>query len=121
MKNYRREKLTESIMQALEVIVPHEMSDNRLTDVKIHAVVLNKDMSHVKAYFSLDDSSEEPKKVQSLLNKAASFIRTQLAESITMGYTPSVSFVYDESCQSMRRVGDILDKISQNTSSSTEE
>lgn len=113
MKTYRREKLTESILQALEVIVPHEMSDDRLLDVKIHAAVLNKDLSHVKAYFSLDESQEDPKQIQGILNKAASFIRNQLSESISFGYTPSVSFVYDDSCQSMKKVSEILDKISQ--------
>lgn len=120
MKSYRKEKLTDSILQALEVIVPYEMDDTRLNVVKILSVSLNKDLSHVKAFFTVDDEEADVKKIQSLLNKAASFVRTQLSQSISLGYTPSVSFVYDETGLSMKRVGDILDKIAQNRDESSE-
>lgn len=114
MKGYRREKLRESFLQALEVIVPYEMSDSRLSGVKIDSVVLNKDMSHIKALFSVDEEEADVKEIQDILNKAASFVRTQLAQSVSLGYTPSVSFIFDETGSNMKRVGDILDKIAQN-------
>ena len=111
MKSYRREKLTDSFLQALEVIVPYEMSDSRLSGVKIDSVVLNKDMSHIKAFFSVDEEDADVKEIQSILNKAASFVRTQLAQSVSLGYTPTVSFVFDDTGIKMKRVGEILDNI----------
>ena len=111
MKNYRREKLTDSFLQALEVIVPSEMNDERLEAVKVNGCVLNKDMSHIKVFFSLDDSQSSSKEIQSILNKAAGFVRTQLAQSISLGYMPTVSFVFDEAGQSMKRVDEILNKL----------
>ena len=113
MKSYRREKLTDSFLQALEVIVPSEMSDARLSDVKVHSVVLNKDMSHIKVLFSVEDEQADVKEIQSILNKASSFVRTQLSQSVSLGYTPSVSFVFDDTGKNMKRVGEILDKIAQ--------
>lgn len=111
MKNYRREKLTDSFLQALEIIVPSEMNDERLEGVKVSACVLNKDMSHIKVFFSLDDDQISSKEVQSILNKAAGFVRVQLAQSISLGYMPTVSFVFDDAGQSMKRVDEILNKL----------
>lgn len=114
MKNYRREKLTDALLQALEVIVPSEMDDERLEGIKVTTCALNKDMSHVKVFFSTDHTEKaQIKEIQSILNKASGFVRTALSQSISLGYTPTVSFLHDETGQSLRRVDAILDKIAQ--------
>ena len=75
------------------------MRDPRVGMISVTDVEVSRDLSHAKIFVTVlgcedKDSAQEPIAV---LNKAAGFLRSQLAKSNTMRTTPSLRFFFDDS------------------------
>jgi ribosome-binding factor A len=83
--------------------------DPRLQGVLITDVIVSRDLTSAKVFFSVDDSAH--KKVAQLLNKASGFFRSSLSKSLDLRHTPSLSFIYDTAPNTGARMDDLLSKL----------
>ena len=109
MGSYRTLKIADSIKNHVSIIVQGELADPRIDSVSILHVDLARDLSHAKVLFTTSDP--EPKFVETLLNKASSFIRTQLAQGLNLRYTPTLRFIFDAHFAELERVEQILERL----------
>ncbi|MFI4918691.1 MAG: 30S ribosome-binding factor RbfA [Legionellales bacterium] len=109
--NFKRtDRIAEMIQRKLAQIIPQEVKDPRLAGlVTISAVKVAADLGHAKVYFTV--LNEEKAVAVTILNAAASYLRSALARSITLRTVPQLHFIYDESIEYGERLSRLIDKV----------
>lgn len=98
-QNFKRtDRVAEMIQRKLAQIIALEVKDPRLSGlVTLSAVKVAADLAHAKVYFTVLNGDKEV--ASSILNGAASYLRSALARTITLRIVPQLHFVYDESIE----------------------
>ena len=109
--NFKRtDRIAEMIQRKLAQIIPQEVKDPRLKGfVTISAVKVAADLGHAKVYFTIFD--EDKRLAVTILNAAASYLRSALARSITLRTVPQLHFIYDESIEYGERLSRLIDEV----------
>ena len=107
--SYRTERVNELIRRELVLLFQQETKDPRLKEVVITDVIVSRDLTSAKVFFSVDEDSI--KIVVSLLNKASGFFRSSLAKTLDLRHTPTLSFIYDTAPNTGARIDDLLSKL----------
>lgn len=103
----RTDRVAQQIQRELAELVRLEVNDPRVRLVTITAVEVANDYSHAKIFFTrLDGKHEE---AQQGLERAAGFLRSQLARSLKLRVMPQLHFVYDESVERGSRLSQLID------------
>lgn len=112
----RTDRIAEMIQRKLAQIIPMEVKDPRLKGfVTISAVKVTADLGHAKIYFTV--LADEKALAETILNGAASYLRSALARSITLRTVPQLHFIYDESIEYGERLGRLIDQANMNNQS----
>lgn len=104
----RTDRVAQQIQRELAELVRLEINDPRVKLVTITAVEVANDYSHAKVFFTrLDGKHDEAKQG---LERAAGFLRSQLARSLKLRVMPQLHFVYDESVERGSRLSQLIDQ-----------
>ncbi|RUR16948.1 30S ribosome-binding factor RbfA [Legionella sp. km535] len=109
--NFKRtDRIAEMIQRKLAQIIPLEVRDPRLKGfITISAVKVAADLGHAKVYFTIFDVDKDL--ATTILNAAASYLRSALARSITLRTVPQLHFIYDESIEYGERLSRLIDEV----------
>ena len=108
--NIKTERLNHAIQEEISMILMREIKDEAIKFVTITGVETTTDLSFSKVYYTvLDDTKKEETK--EALERAASFIRTKLAERIEIRHTPELKFIYDTSIAFGNHIEKIIEEI----------
>ena len=107
--SYRTERVNELIRRELVLLLKQEIKDPRLKQVVITDVIVSRDLTSAKVFFSVDEESN--KIVATLLNKASGFFRSSLSKTLDLRHTPTLSFIYDTTPNTGARIDDLLSKL----------
>lgn len=106
----RSDRIAEMIQRKLSQIIQQEIKDPRMpTFVTISSVKVTSDLGHAKVYFTV--LNNEVGETATILNAAASYLRTALARTITVRTVPQLHFIYDESIEYGRRLSKLIDDV----------
>jgi ribosome-binding factor A len=78
--------------------------------VTITSVDVSPDLSHAKIFFTLLNKEHLKETLQGL-QRAASFLRSQLSKRMSMYTTPELRFVYDESVERGDHLSRLIDSV----------
>lgn len=107
--SYRIERVNELMRRELVLLLKQETKDPRLKQVVITDVIVSRDLTSAKVFFSVDEDSN--KIVASLLDKASGFFRSSLSKTLDLRHTPTLSFIYDTAPNTGARIDDLLSKL----------
>ena len=108
----RPERVAQLLRREIADILEHRMRDPRLGRwISITDVEVTRDLSVARVFFSVMAEGAEREEAAGLLNKAAPYIRRQLAPRLGMREVPEVRFKMDESLEHGARVNDLLHRI----------
>ena len=107
--SYRTERVNELMRRELVLLLKQETKDPRLKEVVITDVIVSRDLTSAKIFFSVDEDSI--KIVASLLKKASGFFRSSLSKTLDLRHTPTLSFIYDTAPNTGARIDDLLSKL----------
>lgn len=95
----RLDRVADFLKQELAQLIRFEIKDPRLATINITDAEVSRDLGHAKIFFTVigNQNEAEGQKAAEVLNRAAGFLRKQLAESNTMRTTPQLHFHYDQS------------------------
>lgn len=103
------DRLNEQFKVEISDIVNNNLKYVDVSFVTITAVKITSDLSYAKVYFtSLDDNKKE---VCEKLNKASSYIRSELCNRVDIRKMPQLSFVFDESIDYGKKIERIIEDI----------
>lgn len=103
-------RVAEQIRRELVVLIRDSVNDPRVKDFSISEVVVSKDLSTAKVYFSPYMQNSEIDELQNGLSSCASFLRKELGKQMRLRVIPILSFHYDDTLERSARLNDILSK-----------
>lgn len=107
----RQKRLAGLLFEELNIMVGNELDDPKLGLVSVTDVVVSKDMRNVKVFVSHQDEEVPKQTVIAHLRRAAPYLRSQLAERLTLRLVPELTFHYDESNERALRLTEIFQQI----------
>jgi len=105
----RPRKVADLIQRELSDLLRREVRDPRVGMVTITAVDVSPDLSHAKVFFTLLEEKDRETTTQGL-QRAAGYLRSQIANRIKLYTTPELRFVYDESIERGDHLSQLIDK-----------
>ncbi len=111
MSRIRRERTAEQIHMILSDLLNREVSDPRLQDVTVTRVGVDRELQVATVHLNAlgDDSRQED--VMKALDKAAGFLRYELAQRIDVRVVPELRFHWDPTLAYSAEVDQILSEL----------
>lgn len=98
-KNFTRsDRVAQQILRELTEIIRKELKDPRVGMLTLTDVVLTRDLSQAKVFYTLMDGTRQ-QEVATALSRSSGFLRSQLARRVDLFTTPALQFVYDISIE----------------------
>ncbi|MFD1215556.1 MULTISPECIES: 30S ribosome-binding factor RbfA [Microbulbifer] len=109
---HRADRVADAMRRELAQLIQHEVRDPRVGMVNINDVEVSRDLAFAKVYVTLVGEDDRSKIDASLeaLNKAAGFLRSQLAKAIQIRTIPRLQFRYDETSVRGQQLSALIDK-----------
>lgn len=95
----RPRRVAEQIQRELAELLQFELKDPRVGMVTLTDVEVTPDYAHAKVYFTLLNQGHPLEETLAGLNRAAGFLRSQLAHRMRLRITPQLHFVFDSSVE----------------------
>jgi len=105
----RPQKVADLIQRELSELIRLEVRDPRVGMLTITSVDVSPDLSHAKVFVTLLEKAKVKDTLQGL-QRAAGFLRSQLAHRMKLYTTPELRFVYDESVERGDHLSRLIDK-----------
>jgi ribosome-binding factor A len=104
----RRDRVGEMLRERIALILLHKTRDPRLQQVTVTSVAISDDLRRAKVYYLTRGHEADLKLTQKALQKAAGFIKQELAQEHILRVMPELFFHLDDSYQRGERVADLL-------------
>lgn len=112
MKTYKRaERVRHLIQEEISRILQRDVKDPRLTFVTVTNVKLTDDLREARVLVSFMEDDTQRKAVLSGLQRATGYIRGELGRRLKLKYTPTITFLIDDSWDKQERILNLLDSI----------
>ena len=107
----RASRVADVIKNELSVLLVQRARDPHLRDISISRVELSDDLRHAKVYYTMFQGQEKMAQVNRSLDKATGFMRSHLAKTLNLRFTPELRFWYDEEFEEVKKIERLLDDI----------
>ncbi len=111
MTTIRQQRVTELLFEELSIMVANELDNPKLSLVQVTRVEISRDLRNAKVYVNHQQEDISAREVLKNLQKAAPFLRSQLAERCGLRMVPELHFGYDDIPVKAARVDELLRKI----------
>ena len=111
MKEFSRTaRIADFLKRELGTLIQLQLRDPRLGMVSVTDVEVSRDLSHAKVFVTVmgKNTAEEAKDSVAVLNKAAGFLRSQVAKINNARTTPQLRFYYDASIDRGQRLSKLI-------------
>ena len=110
MSDSRRARIADQIQRELAEVIRLELRDPRVGLVTLTGVELSRDQSHAKVFFTVLGAEGAARDAAEGLQRAAGFLRTNLAHRLTTRKVPELHFEFDESVERGVRLSRLIDE-----------
>ncbi len=108
-KDYARtDRIAEQIQRELAQLIRLELKDPRVRMVTITGVEVTRDYAHAKVFYTTLNGANNA--LQEGLERAAGFLRSQLAHAMKLRITPQLHFVFDASVERGSHLSQLIDR-----------
>lgn len=118
--SYRQDQLGELIAEELSDLIRTRMKDPRVGFASITSVQMSGDLRYAKVFVSVMGSPEDQRATLKALDHANGFLRHELAQRLTIRYTPEIIFKLDESIARGARVLELMRQVEQEGATSSQ-
>ncbi len=108
----RTQRVADFLQQELAGLIQFEVRDPRVGMVSITDVEVSRDLAHARVFVTVlgKDTADEAADSLAALNRAAGFLRTQVARGSKARTTPSLKFYFDDSVGRGRYLSGLIDR-----------
>lgn len=109
---HRADRVADAMRRELAQLIQQEVRDPRLGMVNVNDVEVSRDLTVAKVFVTFvgEDDRTKINTSMEVLNKAAGFLRTQLARAIQIRTIPRLQFRYDETSVRGQELSALIDK-----------
>jgi ribosome-binding factor A len=105
----RNRRIAEQVQRELSELIRLELRDPRVSMVTLTGVEVAADNSHAKVFFTTMGNDAQVEACAHGLNRAAGFLRSQLASRLTIRTVPALHFEFDASIDRGIRLSKLID------------
>ena len=113
----RSDRVAEQIQRELAESIRKGLKDPRVGWVTVTGVDVTRDYSHAKVFYTLMTSSDLDT-TQHALERAAGFMRSEVARRIKLFTVPQLHFVYDHSIERGVHMTQLINQVAQDDAAS---
>lgn len=106
----RPRRVAEQIQRELAELLQLELKDPRVGMVTLTDVEVTPDYAHAKVYFTLLNQGHSLDETLAGLNRAAGFLRSQLAHRMRLRIVPQLHFIFDSSVERGVQLSHLIDE-----------
>ncbi len=117
----RSTRVADAIRRELSGLLLKDARDPKLRDVHITRVEVSDDLKIAKIYFSVFGDKHRIKPAETALQNAKGFLRTHIARTLNMRYTPALQFRYDTVVEKVEHIESIFREIAKERKESDED
>ena len=110
MSDSRRARIADQIQRELAEAIRLELRVPRVGLITLTGVELSGDQSHAKVFFTVLGAESAARDAAEGLQRAAGFLRSQLAHRLTTRKVPELHFEFDESVERGVRLSRLIDE-----------
>ena len=103
-------RVAEQIRRELVVLIRDSVNDPRVKDFLVSEVIVTKDLSAAKVYFSPYSQNTEVAELQEGLKSCTVYLRKELGRLMRLRIIPTLSFHYDDTFERSSRLNELLAK-----------
>jgi ribosome-binding factor A len=111
METRRKDRVGELLIELISDLLVREVSDPRIGAVALTRVEVTRDLRQARVYFTLLDEARDKAEATAGFKSATSFIRKRVARRLSLRVVPALEFIFDETHERARRIGDLLERI----------
>lgn len=104
-------RVAERIKQILSELIQFEARDPRLSEVVVLDVDIDREVMYATVYVTAYSGEEAREEVLEALERAAGFLRSQVASRMSLRHVPELRFEWDETTAQAARIEDLLDSL----------
>ncbi len=108
MATHRMESVARELQEEISRIIQRDIDDPLIGFVTITDVEITPDLKHARAYFSVLGDEEQKRESSKGVRRAAKYIRGLIAERMDLRYTPTLTFMLDETAEKAQRIEQLL-------------
>ena len=107
----RARRIADQIQRELSELIRLELKDPRVSGlITLTGVEVSPDYSHAKVFFTAIGADSQGIETAAGLQRAAGFLRSQLAQRLMLRVVPQLHFVYDVSVERGMRLTRLIDE-----------
>lgn len=107
----RSAKVADAIRVELATLLLSKVRDPNLQDVNISRVDVTDDLSIARIFFSTLNHKGGVKSAEKGLNRAKGFMRSHIAKTLNLRFTPALQFKYDKTAEKVEELDSIFQEI----------
>jgi ribosome-binding factor A len=107
----RSSRVAEAIKNELSTILISKVRDPRLQGVNISRVEVADDLSLARIFFTVLGGPKEVKEAGIGLERAKGFMRSHIAKTLNLRFTPALQFKYDKVVEKVAELEEIFQEI----------
>lgn len=108
MKGARTERVAEQLRQVLSEILLYKVRDPEVCSAVITRVDVSRDLGYARVHVSVMGTAEEREQTMRALERASSFVRSELAHSVRLRKVPELRFLPDTGIEHSMRIRESL-------------
>lgn len=107
----RSSKVAEAIRNELSILLIGKVQDPRLLNLSISRVEVTDDLSLARIFFTVLGDEKAAKEAAEGLQRARGFMRTHIARTLNLRFTPDLQFRYDDVVGKVAELEEIFQEI----------
>ena len=111
MTSSRKERVAESVREAVASILQEEVHAARTGFVTVTHVKISPDLRHARIFVSVLAGGEQRAATLEALAGAAGFVRRRVGQVLRLRYTPEIVFELDETIEQGARIESLINQL----------
>ncbi|MGW8193406.1 MAG: 30S ribosome-binding factor RbfA [Desulforhopalus sp.] len=107
----RSARIAEAIRNELATLLINKARDPRLLNVNFSRVEVNDDLSIARVFYTVLGDKREARDADRGLQKAKGFMRSHIARTLNLRFTPALRFCYDDVSDKVNELEEIFQEI----------
>lgn len=107
----RSDRVAEAIRNELSILLISKVRDPKLVNASVSRVEVTDDLKIARVFFTTLDGSKKAKSVEKALQRAKGFMRSHIASTLNLRFTPALQFRYDETVDKVAEIESIFQEL----------
>ncbi len=107
----RSVRVADVIRNEISILLIQKVRDPKISDVAISRVEVSDDLKYAKIYYTLHGKVKTVTSAGKALDRAKGFMRSHLAKTLNLRYTPALQFHYDKTAEKVEEMEKLFQQI----------